>query len=101
MWQALKYACYCANLKKQQVVEIFQRYLNQKAPTGAEPADAGALIAEFLEPDDLERRSSTPLQVSTYPARRCALIRRQPRCNQHILIDIDSLVMSESRLDLM
>lgn len=31
VWQALKYASYCANLKKQQVIEIFQRYLNQKA----------------------------------------------------------------------
>src|SRR5690606_34637535 len=50
VWQALKYASYCANLKKQQVVEIFQRYLNQKAQnTGSEPDNAERVLLEFLQ----------------------------------------------------
>jgi hypothetical protein len=55
VWQALKYASYCANLKKQQVVEIFQRYLNQKAQNeGSAPADAESVLLEFLQADDLQ-----------------------------------------------
>src|SRR5690625_527097 len=54
-WQALKYASYCSNLKKQQVVEIFQRYLDQK-PTSSdhEPQDAETVLLEFLEAGDLQ-----------------------------------------------
>lgn len=33
VWQALKYTSYCASLSKPQVVDIYQRYLNQKAIT--------------------------------------------------------------------
>ena len=29
VWQALKYTSYCASLSKPQVVDIYQRYLNQ------------------------------------------------------------------------
>ena len=45
VWQALKYASYCANLKKQQVVEIFQRYLDEQArQEGKESESAQSLL---------------------------------------------------------
>ncbi|NIB39088.1 DUF4268 domain-containing protein [Pseudomaricurvus alkylphenolicus] len=55
VWQALKYASYCANLSKQQVVDIYQRYLNQKAQESGQPA-ASAVdnLIEFLDVDGLE-----------------------------------------------
>ncbi|QGT78184.1 DUF4268 domain-containing protein [Guyparkeria halophila] len=55
VWQALKYAGYCANLSKSQVVDIYQRYLNQKAQEdGTEPGSAEENLVEFLEVDGLE-----------------------------------------------
>lgn len=55
VWQALKYAGYCANLSKSQVVDIYQRYLNQKAQeTGQPVANAADNLIEFLEVDGLE-----------------------------------------------
>ncbi|MBN7797870.1 DUF4268 domain-containing protein [Parahaliea mediterranea] len=55
VWQALKYAGYCANLSKSQVVDIYQRYLNQKAQESGEPAASAAdNLVEFLEVDGLE-----------------------------------------------
>ena len=70
VWQALKYASYCANLKKQQVVEIFQRYLNQKAQnTGSEPDNAERLLLEFLQADDLQS-----VQLNTLKSQRLTLV---------------------------
>ena len=70
VWQALKYASYCANLKKQQVVEIFQRYLNQKAQNqGSEPADAESVLLEFLQADDLQS-----VQLNTLKSQRLILV---------------------------
>ena len=70
VWQALKYASYCANLKKQQVVEIFQRYLNQKAQIeGAEPANAEKVLLEFLQADDLQS-----VQLNTLKSQRLILV---------------------------
>jgi hypothetical protein len=70
VWQALKYASYCANLKKQQVVEIFQRYLNQKAQSeGAEPANAERVLLEFLQADDLQS-----VQLNTLKSQRLILV---------------------------
>jgi hypothetical protein len=70
VWQALKYASYCANLKKQQVVEIFQRYLNQKAQNeGSEPADAEKVLLEFLQADDLQS-----VQLNTLKSQRLILV---------------------------
>ena len=70
VWQALKYASYCANLKKQQVVEIFQRYLNQKAQTsGGEPGNAEQLLLEFLQADDLQS-----VQLNTLKSQRLILV---------------------------
>ncbi|MCR9261207.1 MAG: DUF4268 domain-containing protein [Pseudomonadaceae bacterium] len=60
VWQALKYASYCASLTKLQIVEIFQQYLNRygyksKAePTLQDMADASSQICEFLEAPDLD-----------------------------------------------
>jgi len=55
VWQALKYASYCASLSKPQVVEIYQRYLNQKAQqTAAEPERAEDKLMEFFDADGLE-----------------------------------------------
>lgn len=48
VWQALKYASYCSTLTKQQIVELYQKYLDRFCGGG----DAQALICEFLgEPD--------------------------------------------------
>ncbi|WP_285260463.1 DUF4268 domain-containing protein [Halopseudomonas bauzanensis] len=70
VWQALKYASYCANLKKQQVVEIFQRYLNQKAQsTGSEPDNAERVLLEFLQADDLQS-----VQLNTLKSQRLILV---------------------------
>jgi len=75
VWQALKYASYCANLKKQQVVEIFQRYLNQKAQNeGSEPADAEKVLLEFLQADDLHS-----VQLNTLKSQRLILVAAQYR----------------------
>ncbi|MGL6215408.1 DUF4268 domain-containing protein [Billgrantia desiderata] len=55
VWQALKSAGYCANLSKAQVVDIYQRYLNQKAQATGHPAvSAEESLVEFLEVDGLE-----------------------------------------------
>ena len=70
VWQALKYASYCANLKKQQVVEIFQRYLNQKAQNeSSEPADAESVLLDFLQADDLPS-----VQLNTLKSQRLILV---------------------------
>lgn len=49
MWQALKYASYCSNLTKSQIVEIYQAYLNKYCDGG----DARSLLCEFLDAPDL------------------------------------------------
>ena len=70
VWQALKYASYCANLKKQQVVEIFQRYLNQKAQNeGGEAGDASQILLDFLQADDL-----SSVQLNTLKSQRLILV---------------------------
>lgn len=47
-WQALKYASYCSRLTKENIRNIYQEFLQKTDPS----ADAGTLIAEFLEADD-------------------------------------------------
>lgn len=49
VWQALKYASYCTNLNKAQIVDIYQSYLNRYSDGG----DAAALISEFLDGQDI------------------------------------------------
>ncbi|MFU0815180.1 MAG: DUF4268 domain-containing protein [Rahnella inusitata] len=52
VWQALKYAGYCANLRKDQIIEIFQLYLDKEQPE--EPRPAAEVMAEFLEYESLD-----------------------------------------------
>ncbi len=47
VWQALKYASYCANLTKLQIVEIFRQHLEKDG-------NAEDLICEFLEAPDID-----------------------------------------------
>ncbi len=55
VWQALKYAGYCSNLSKNQVVEIYQSFLDKEAgPNKAERVDAKESIVEFLEAGDFD-----------------------------------------------
>ena len=49
-WQCLKYASYCSSLKKSQIVEIFQSYLDKNNLTER----AEDLICEFLEADEID-----------------------------------------------
>lgn len=70
VWQALKYASYCANLKKQQVVEIFQRYLDEQArQEGNEPENAQSVLLEFLGAEDLQS-----VQINTLKSQRLILV---------------------------
>lgn len=52
VWQALKYASYCATLTKAQIVEIYQQHLNKYISQGE--ADATTMICEFLEAAELD-----------------------------------------------
>lgn len=67
VWQALKYASYCASLTKGQIVEIYQQYLHQyhpsietgesfvqNQPQAGQPTDAATRICEFLDAPDLD-----------------------------------------------
>ncbi len=54
VWQAIKYASYCASLTKQQVLDIFQAYLDANSLLGGvEFLDANSLVCEFLDVSDL------------------------------------------------
>lgn len=50
VWQAVKYAAYCSNLTKTQIIEIFQQYLDGQRSG----ANAEALIREFLDEESLD-----------------------------------------------
>ncbi|MFW8591047.1 DUF4268 domain-containing protein [Glaciecola sp. 2405UD65-10] len=54
VWQALKYASYCASLTKLQIVEIYQQYLNRYEQNTENSLDAASRICEFLEAPDLD-----------------------------------------------
>jgi len=58
VWQALKYASYCASLTKLQVVEIFQQYLNRyghkMTEDGALTPDAAVKVCDFLGAAELD-----------------------------------------------
>ncbi len=58
VWQALKYASYCASLTKLQIVEIFQQYLNryEKGANNSDgkAVDAATQICEFLDAPGLD-----------------------------------------------
>lgn len=50
VWQALKYASYCSNLKKSQIVDIFQKYLDRYEGGG----NAKEAICDFLDGRDFD-----------------------------------------------
>jgi len=50
VWQALKYASYCSNLSKLQIIDIYQQYLDRYCDGG----NARELICEFLESPDID-----------------------------------------------
>ena len=52
VWQSLKYASYCANLSKYQVIDLFQAYLKKYNSDFA--TDAQTQICEFLNVPDVE-----------------------------------------------
>lgn len=60
VWQALKYASYCASLTKAQIVQVYQQYLERYEPVQAEldaapvAHSAAARICEFLDAPDLD-----------------------------------------------
>ena len=60
VWQALKYASYCASLTKAQIVDIFQQYLDRYENIHAIqtesnlPKNAATRICDFLDADDLD-----------------------------------------------
>jgi len=49
-WQALKYASYCSRLSKANIVDIYQKYLNEAEVR----AEAKEQISEFMEGQDFE-----------------------------------------------
>lgn len=49
-WQALKYASYCSSLKKQQILEIYQDYLNKQRIN----ENSEVKILEFLDNEDVQ-----------------------------------------------
>ena len=50
VWQALKYVAYCSSLKKAEIVEIYQEYLDRQS----EGANAASNLCEFLGEADLD-----------------------------------------------
>ena len=50
VWQALKYVAYCSSLKKAEIIEIYQKYLDR----GSEGANAETNLCEFLDVEELE-----------------------------------------------
>lgn len=59
VWQALKYASYCASLTKAQIVDIYQQYLDKyktslSADLSEESLSASQRIYDFLDAPDLD-----------------------------------------------
>ena len=50
VWQAVKYAAYCSNLTKTQIIDIFQQYLDGQRSV----ANAEVMIHEFLDEESLD-----------------------------------------------
>lgn len=50
VWQALKYVAYCSSLKKAQIIEIYQNYLNR----WSDGASAVTNLCDFLDVEDLD-----------------------------------------------
>ena len=52
VWQALKYAGYCSSMSKEQIVEVFQRYLD--STSSEDQRSALEILVEFLDCDSLD-----------------------------------------------
>lgn len=50
VWQALKYVAYCSSLKKAEIVDIYQKYLDRSS----DGQNAAANLCEFLDIEDLD-----------------------------------------------
>ena len=50
VWQALKYVAYCSSLKKAEIVEIYQNYLDR----WSDGANAAANLCDFLDVEELD-----------------------------------------------
>lgn len=50
VWQALKYVAYCSSMKKTEIVDIYQKYLDN----WAKGENAVTNLCEFLDVDDLD-----------------------------------------------
>ena len=50
VWQAVKYAAYCSSLKKAEIVEIYQKYLDRTS----NGENAASNLCDFLEVEDLD-----------------------------------------------
>ena len=50
VWQALKYVAYCSSLKKAEIVEIYQSYLDRRS----DGANAVAKLCDFLDVENLD-----------------------------------------------
>ena len=50
VWQAPKYVAYCSTLKKAEIIDIYQKYLDR----WSKGANAATSLCEFLEVDDLD-----------------------------------------------
>ena len=50
VWQALKYVAYCSSLKKAEIVEIYQNYLDR----WSDGANAVANLCDFLDVEELD-----------------------------------------------
>lgn len=50
LWQALKYASYCSSLTKQQIIDVYQKYLNRYSGG----IDAKTQLCEFFNVSDTE-----------------------------------------------
>ena len=59
VWQALKYASYCSSLKKDQIVEIFQLYLNSH-PVNGVTLVAHEVLSEFFGGKEFEEIKINP-----------------------------------------
>lgn len=59
VWQALKYASYCSGLKKEQIVDIFQQYLQKQTSEGG-VLDAKQVLREFFDGRDFEEIKLNP-----------------------------------------
>ena len=60
VWQSIKYASYCSSLSKQQIVQIFQEFIDKEQPSAG--ADAHTALCNFLDCSDL---SETDLNQRT------------------------------------